>query len=96
MLQSLCCKGMEDAISIDQIIDYDSILRAYVIDIDEKSVRLLYYCPWCGTKLPKRLYKEFYSTLAQECGLTTETLKFDLSNAPKEFQTDKWWKKRGL
>jgi hypothetical protein len=57
------------------------------------------YCPFCGAKLPAHLIDERWSIILDEFG--PEYLPDDRGNPPKkelppEFQTDEWWRKRGL
>ena len=63
----------------------------------ERISNEIIYCPWCSTTLPESLYDKQEETLENEYGLT-ETWKggehYDL--IPEEFNTDEWWKKRGL
>lgn len=51
------------------------------------------YCYICGQILPKRLDKQLTTILRKEYGLNSWR---DYKKAPPEFQTDEWWKKRGL
>lgn len=51
------------------------------------------YCPFCGAKLPERLDEKLTEILQKEYGLNSWK---DYKKAPHEFQTDEWWKKRGL
>ncbi len=51
------------------------------------------YCPFCGAKFPERLDKKLTEILQNEYGLTSWR---DYKQAPHEFDTDEWWKKRGL
>ncbi len=58
------------------------------------------YCPFCGTKLPTPLDPE--EVICEEYGEDYVRLYHDPKYKPlplevqKEFQTDEWWKKRGL
>ena len=93
----LCCKKMDKAIFSEKIIEYDICTREYSIEIDAKSVRVLHFCPFCGTKLPKELITEFYDVLQNEYNFDLNNLDYpDFKNAPEEMQSDEWWKKRGL
>jgi hypothetical protein len=51
------------------------------------------YCCSCGAKFPERLDQKLTEILQKEYEL--ESWK-DYKQAPEEFQTDEWWKKRGL
>ena len=96
-VNKLCCDEMNKAVFTENIIEYDCRFREYVIEINKKSVRVLHYCPFCGTKLPKELITEFYNILEDEYNFDLDNLDFpDFKNAPLEMQSDEWWKKRGL
>jgi hypothetical protein len=51
------------------------------------------YCQSCGAKLPEKLDQKLTEILQKEYGLNSWK---DYRKAPPEFQTDEWWKKRGL
>lgn len=55
----------------------------------------IYFCPWCGTKLPHNLADEWFAILAQEYNIIDPSAK-DRHKVPLEFKTYEWWKKRGL
>ncbi len=90
----LCCKSM-DNVSIRKILPqlyYDPCDRSYYIESEnKKSVYVIEYCPWCGTKLPTYLGGVMVDYIL-EAGYEG----FDDPNLPEEFKTDEWWKKRGL
>jgi len=61
---------------------------------DVAFARLIAFCPWCGTQFPPSLGDVYYEVLRAEfphedCDGTKPCL-------PKEFESDEWWKKRGL
>lgn len=79
---------------------YVPMIREYVICpsssfviTDSQDFEPMDFCPFCGARLPERLDEKLKEILRQEYGL--ESWK-DYKKAPKEFHTDKWWKKRGL
>ena len=77
-------------------INYCPQRRTYYIPYKKKfggGWQILKYCPWCGKKLPKSLSEEFFGILEKEFNLDT---LYEMKKAPKEFQSDEWWKKRGL
>jgi hypothetical protein len=90
-------------------ISYSAILREYYIGSQFRLA--ITHCPWCGTKLPPSLRKEYRQLLRQDYGLEVElyTTRLDQCNNPKtdaelretlevpeEFKSDDWWKSRGL
>ena len=56
----------------------------------------IYYCPFCGAKLPIRLDPD--DCILEEYG--EDYLRYNndpkYKAPPEEFKTDEWWKKRGL
>ena len=77
--------------------------RQYFIDRKLRcggGVVFINYCPWCGKKLPAPLLDQLEEILWNECDEGFEVYKHFQDdpnwNFPKEFQTDEWWKKRGL
>ncbi len=95
-----CCNVMEYEASVRKnIIDYDSSIRSYHIILyndSSGSLMPIYNCPWCGTKLPKDLGDKWSEILAKEYGIECPFDEEERNKIPKEFQTDEWWKKRGL
>jgi hypothetical protein len=104
-----CCenmeiKALESKTSTElswKSIEFDIVTRSfaiyfYMMDI---STLVIAHCPFCGAKLPNHLIDERWNTILDELG--PEYLPDDDGNPPKkelppEFQTDEWWKKRGL
>ena len=76
-------------------IKYSRKVREYYLEA-EKGL-MVWYCPWCGVKVPKNLRHEFFDTLEQEYNIETTAFDYmDRTDIPEEFKTDEWWKKRGL
>ena len=105
-----CCKKMEQqALELKQdealknhTVTYDQSWRTYTIsfiyydsDAAKDMACQIYYCPWCGSKLPKELSDEWFDTLEKEYGITDPS-RAERSKVPSEFKTDEWWIKRGL
>ena len=108
-MREYCCKNMakeaklsKDKILCDHTVVYDHIWRQYCIyfcEEKEKRDRVLvteiYYCPWCGSKLPKELSDEWFDILENEYGIL-DPHHTERKKVPIEFKTDEWWKKREL
>ena len=101
-MAKFCCEYMERQVDINYI-EYCESSREYLFRFDEKCLEdaftlgSLWYCPWCGTKLPKELGDEWVDTLYHEYGLKSPCEgDEDADKVPEEFKSDKWWKKRGL
>ena len=104
-----CCGHMDKYTIMgeeDPIIEYESSIRSYTFLLREDNKYIgvnqrLWYCPWCGTKLPEDLGDEWDEALKTEYNLTINDFvdkkgRWDESKIPEEFKTDEWWKKRGL
>jgi len=90
-------------------IYYNPIYREYYIKLWSypEGKHAVYYCPWCGYEFPQSLIKDYFDTLDKEYKIwyidgkhvkasedaTKESIEVEL---PEEFESDKWWKKRGL
>ena len=97
-----CCDAMDASINnydkATPLIEYDKSTRNYDFlrfNHPNGTHQILYYCPWCGKKLPKELDEEWEDMLEEEYGIT-DPFDEDKDKVPKEFWTDEWWKKRGL
>jgi len=68
----------------------------------------LFFCPWCGTKLPSSLRDECFDAVERESDeldeeLAAKGIELDLpelfkarSIRLKKYDTEEWWKERGL
>ena len=87
---------MKNAISKDELVSYEDSFRHYGI-LHGKLMFPLYFCPWCGVKLPPRLHSKIYDVIYEEFGIPYFKLDMDeFIKDHSEFGTDEWWKKRGL
>ena len=101
-LKEHCCSLMQDFLEENKVaIGYSKKLRAYYIDLKTSKIacQTMYFCPWCGKKLPKILEDEYDQAISVKLSIpigdiTLET--YDDPRLPLEFKTDEWWKKRGL
>lgn len=76
---------------------HSKILRSYELkDLESQIVYSMSYCPWCGSKLPEDLGDTFFDIMMEMLGEDVDLLDIDTDTLPKEFQSDEWWKKRGL
>ncbi|AIL64644.1 hypothetical protein NOVO_01210 [Rickettsiales bacterium Ac37b] len=95
---SFCCGNMEYYVKENKEITYDIHLRYYglkLADDDSGTVQQLFYCPWCGTKLPKSLELKWVQVLNEEYNIK-DPIFDDADKIPSEFYTDEWWKKRDI
>ena len=75
------------------VILYIAPHREYRIDISHrgKTSTPIQYCPWCGMKLPEPLTGIWHETL-NELGFTDP----EEQEIPEKFNSDAWWKEKGL
>lgn len=105
-----CCGAMNKYLDPEtndncELLSYEPDTRSYYFTLHEDGkisfvILSLLYCPWCGTKLPEDLGEKMEEILEKEYGITEKDCNAqgwdDEKDLPKEFQTDEWWKKRGL
>ena len=86
-----CCELMDDFIKDTRIpIDYRPRFREYYIPLKRSgAIQCLFFCPWCGTKLPKSLRKAWCNKL-RSLGFEDP---FD-DDIPDEYKSDIWWRQR--
>lgn len=77
-------------------IGYDEKTRDFSIKSPVSGSHRIPFCPWCGTKFPKDLIDEWHQILEEEYGIDSPDNTEQSKRIPAEFQTDEWWKKRGL
>lgn len=103
-----CCYDMYDNLigpdkdGCELHFEYDPISRGFSIDYKEEcggGMQTIFFCPWCGSKLPKELLSEYEEEISKELGFSfadSDIVGSDDPRIPEEFRTDQWWKKRGL
>lgn len=92
-----CCEDMMYAVEggyfpgWPSVVLYTSKIRSYGIVINDNPDNQIFltYCPFCGKKLPEDLADEYFDAIRDSTGKSLDPL-------PEEFETDEWWKKRGL
>ncbi len=93
-----CCDKMDFHIDEqDLYFNYDPVLRRYFINLRHSPniIQCLWFCPWCGKKLPSILNNSYFNILKSEYEL--EDPRGDQEHlVPNEFKSDEWWKKRNL
>lgn len=100
-----CCDKINNALNNpDSALSYLPKYREYFIPVLYKgrtkgkvdALQGLIYCPWCNKKLPKSTRDKWFEILEKEYQLDDPWDTEQKSLIPKEFETDEWWKKRGL
>jgi hypothetical protein len=105
-----CCPTMNEHLDPETRedeypLEYEPDIRKYSLVFREKGEdfgirQQLWFCPWCGKKLPEKLSYKMEEVLEKEYGITEKDWSSpewdDEKDLPEEFRTDEWWKKRGL
>lgn len=90
-----CCQFMAAySNELDGLILYRPYFREYTVKVGNNILQRIHWCPWCGNSLPPYLSDIFFKTIQKELGVDIGLS--EIKNLPEEFQTDEWWKKRGL
>ena len=93
-----CCQEMKVFTDDPRVqIIYSPRVRKYYIPLKfQSAVQGIRYCPWCGKKLPAGLSEKFDEVLEKEYNIDCYIDAEESGTLPEEFNTDEWWKKRGL
>lgn len=93
-----CCVTMmecTDENDQDSTIRYTATDRHYALLRFDRSAGAIEFCPWCGSQLPPDLSNIKFKILQEEYGIE-DPYNDDRDKLPPEFETDEWWRKRGL
>ena len=93
-----CCSQMIFFLEENKVaIYYDKRKRNFAIELKGSSgIQRIFFCPWCGKRLPESLSDEFWDIIDKLEIDTSEVPLEDHPDMPEEFKSDEWWKKRGL
>jgi len=100
MIDKFCCETL--VLNLEEkrtCVSYNEVFREiYLNRSDTRSViSVIWFCPWCGSKFPKRLRDEWFDILKKEHNIETDIGEWrKRKDIPMEFKSDEWWKKRGL
>ena len=83
------CELMRSMVPDESVpIAYSPRLREYHLRlVDQEAVQRIYYCPWCGSPLPKSLREEFFARL-DAMGIDD----WDDCRIPASMRSDEWWR----
>ncbi|MBS0044422.1 hypothetical protein KFE26_19255 [Shewanella sp. M16] len=96
-----CCKEMLRAISAkcqthedefacpDVLVTYSPKFDEYGLIVHDggTSSISIYYCPWCGTKLPESKREAWFDAI-EKLGIG----EFDSEEIPEKFKSEAWYK----
>ncbi len=93
----ICCPDMNFVLNDSLFnIEYNIAIREYYLkSIRESYIRVFEFCPWCGYQFMTNLRHVLFDILEKEYELNPRITKHR-KEIPAEFETDEWWKKRGL
>jgi len=93
-----CCDLMDKFTEDPRIgIGYSEKFREYYINlIHQPAVQGVFFCPFCGDKLPLSLRDLWFEILEKNYKINDPWDEDQEKLIPKDFETDKWWKKRDL
>lgn len=74
----------------DQAVGYLAKFDEYAIGLDDGTVLVINYCPWCGRKLPESKRNLWHQQLEDQ-GIDPWW-----EEVPAEYQTDAWWRKQDI
>ena len=100
-----CCGALLSSVGRGEFV-YDPVLKCfscYIKGTEYKHTgklgqQTLRYCPFCGERLPN-LCNRYLDVIEDELGekfIPQSWSPEDRKHLPQEFQTDEWWRKRGL
>ena len=100
MVDKFCCETLVLNLKEKRTcIGYNEVFREiYLNRSDTRSViTVIFFCPWCGSKLPNSLRDKFFDILEKEYNIETDIGEYkERKDIPMEFKSDEWWKKRDL
>lgn len=92
-----CCQLMTKFVADPRVdVEYLEYSRGYYVDMGPEADEFILYCPFCGSKLPENLHKKWLEVLKKEYGLDDPLSDEQKDKITEEFNSDEWWRKRGL
>ena len=91
MLKQNTTFNTKDGSSTEKPIVYCSRFDEYILSLPESrdAGMILYYCPWCGQKLPASKRRKWFDELDS---MGIEFSLFDTDQVPPSYLSDAWWK----
>lgn len=94
MVDNFCCETLVLNLKEKRTyIGYNEVFREiYLNRSDTRSViTIIFFCPWCGSKLPNSLRDKFFDTLEKEYNIETDIGEYkERKDIPTEFKSDEW------
>ena len=85
-----CCKEMLDNIQETACVNYNERFNEFTIACNDgtRSGVCLFFCPWCGKKLPESKRKRWFEHL-EKMGFDAPLFCEDI---PEKYKTAEWWR----
>jgi hypothetical protein len=95
-----CCTELDEYLENDDLeVEYLPKFREYAIAYKAKAgggLQLMKFCPFCGSNFPPSLRDDYIKIINYEFNFESIFDAEESDELPIEFQSDEWWKKRGL
>lgn len=91
MLKQNTAFDPKDGSPAEKPIVYCRRFDEYILSLPENCDvgMILYYCPWCGKKLPESKRRKWFDELDS---MGIEFSLFDTDQVPPSYLSDAWWK----
>lgn len=90
--KNYCCEALEREVKdpVSNVVEIPKFREFLIQRRGQDSMQQMWFCPWCGVKLPESLRERRFDEL--------EGLGFDPAEdeIPPEFLTAEWWINREL
>ena len=92
MKTSAPCKEMVENLADPTVpLGYNNVFdEYYLIRSGGESWQLIYFCPFCGERLPQSRRDQFFDEI-DRLGINYE-LGEDMNKLPTRYRTDEWWR----
>ena len=95
-----CCVDMEISVVKEEyaLMEYEEETRRYFFRLynnPDGDIRGMAYCPWCGSKLPRGLDKEWCAEIKKKFGYDSVYAE-EWAKLPEKYKTEQWWREKGL
>jgi len=78
----------------DEILVYIPEFRSFSIRVPGSgAIQNIYYCPWCGEKLPEDVRDLWFEEMTRLFG---EDFEWKRTKVPEEYEDETWWRARDL
>lgn len=86
------CDTLRTMLDRDEgFVKYDEVFNEYylIVPAAEEVRQVIFYCPWCGDKLPESLRDRWFDEVMETYGSTSS------SHIDPKYHSDRWWRSVG-